>query len=225
MDKAKYEKLINLIMDSEGISLRGFIEDYKKPKSRATAAKCLMPLGMYKDALELLLSINENDIEDKESWIQVLSDIGICYSNGFKEFEGAMKYFKMALNIAEKTDEEYLCIVRGELWGNILETLNVLNRKNELQSEIEEKLRSLDTCGKKYRYNSYIFYSNYFLALHEDDIKKAKEYLFIALNNFELRNESERNELLELSKDKEQDQYEVFKQMESLIRSSVIWDI
>lgn len=229
MDKDKYDNIVNLIINSDLPIPEMLIKNYEDPGSRATTARSLMMLGNYEEALELFMSINKDDVEEEENWILLLHNIGVCYMKGFKNYEKALEYLKMSLNLLEETQEEisknYSLCVKGEIWGDILETLYILNKKEDLQKEIDQKLEYLNNCENKYRYNSYLFYLNYFLSKHETDIDKAIEYLFNALKNYELRGEFEEKKLLELWDNKKKEPNKVFEQMENLIRGDVCWDI
>lgn len=228
MDKDKYDNIVNLIISNLPIP-EMTIKNYEDPSSRAMTARGLMMLGKYEEALELFLSINKDDVGEEEYWILLLHNIGVCYTKGFKKYEKALQYLKVSLILLEEIQEEisknYSLCVKGEIWGDILETLYILNKKEDLQKEIDQKLEYLNNCENKYRYNSYLFYLNYFLAKHETDINKAIEYLFNALKNYELRGEFEEKELLELWENKKKEPDKVFEQMENLIRGDVYWDI
>jgi tetratricopeptide (TPR) repeat protein len=225
MEKEKYKKIVDLIINSRLPIIKQLIVDYENPNSRATAGKCLIMLENYEDALEVLLTINQDDFEELYSWLLVLQSIGICYMRGFQNYEKALEYYKLALNLAEKTDERNLIFVRGEQWAMILEVLELLGRKDEVKKEIDEKLKYFNQPENKYRYNSYIFHLNYYLAINETDINKRIEYMYTALNNFELRGEDEEIQLLELWNNKDKDPHKVFDQMENLIRCNVYWNI
>ena len=196
MDKEKYKEIVDLIINSKLPIIKKLIVDYENPSSRATAGKSLVMLENYEDALEVLLTLNEDDFEEIDHWLLVLQAIGECYMRDLKNYEKALEYYKLALNLAEKTDERHLIFVRGEQWAMILEVLDLLGRKDEVQKEIDEKLKYFNQPENKYRYNSYIFYLNYYLAINETDIDKAIEYMYTALNNFELRGEDEEIQLI-----------------------------
>ena len=225
MNSEKYMELKELVFKYQPQLPRDLIEDYSRAECRFTAARYLIILKKYKEALELLLTINEKDMEEVEMWVWVLNEIGICYLKENKCKEKALEYFKKANRIAICSKEKFLHFGRGEFWENILYTLQELNRKDELEQEIKTKIDLFNNQEDKNNHNSYLFEAYLFLATNEVDINKALEQLYKAIESFPLNECGNKEKFKSLWEKKEDNLIEAFENILNLTHCHVCWDL
>ena len=225
MNNGKYIELKKLVLKDQPQLPSVFVEDYSKAQCRFTTARFLIVLKKYKEALELLLTIDENDMEEVEMWVWVLNEIGICYLKENKGKEKALEYFKKADRIAFSSEEKFLHYGRGEFWVNVLYALQELNRKEELEEEIKTKIDLFYNQQKQYKHNSYLFEAYSFLAINEVDINKSLEQLYKAMEYFPLNECGNKEEFESLWEKKEDNLIETFENMLKLTYCHVCWDL
>jgi len=225
MNSEKYVELKELVFKYQPQLPKDFIEDYTRVECRFTTVRYLILLKKYKEALELLLTIDERDMEEVEMWVWVLNEIGICYLKENKCKEKALEYFKRADRIAICSKGKFLHFGRGEFWVNILYTLKELNRKDELKQEIKMKIDLFNNQKEKNKNNSYLFEAYLFLATNDTDINKALEKLYKAIEYFPLEECGNKEKFKSLWEKKEDNLIETFENILKLTQCNVCWDI
>lgn len=224
MDLKKYGELVEVIISSDFCPPREMIEDYNNPNRRVMAARFLMRLGKYEEAIELMLTLKKDDLEDLEQWIWVQNDLGRCYFWLYEDVEKALEYFRSSEKMAFETDTEYFFIVRGELWKNTLDVLHKAGRMDEVKTEIENKIKYFDQNSGSHRYNSYLFHAYYFLAKHEENIDKALDYLYTAMQSFPLDQGEDKEGFKNLWENRKGNPVETFENIEKLTFHTVVWE-
>lgn len=222
MNIERYNELKNFIINKVQIP-KTLIEDYDNTRSRITAARFLLKFEKYEDALDLLLTIEEKDIKEIEQWVWILKDIGLCYWRGCDNKEKALECFKKADELAVSTNEEFSFLTRGELFENVLYALKELNRTDELQAEIKERIELFKNKDEQYKSNSYLFYAYKFIAANESDIDKALEYLYKAVKYFPLN--EEQKSFKTIWEKRANNSSEAFENILDLTHHEVCWDI
>ncbi|MBX4263127.1 hypothetical protein [Clostridium estertheticum] len=225
MNSEKYIELKELVLKDQPQLPSLLVEDYSKAQCRFTTAKFLIVLKKQKEALELLLTIDEKDMKEVEMWVWVLNEIGTCYQNENNGKGKALEYFKKADRIAFSSKKKFLYHGRGKYWVNVLYALQELKRKDELEEEIKIKIDLLYNQQDQYKYNSYLYEAYLFLAINEVDINMALEQLYKAMEFFPLKECGNEEKFKILWEKKEDSLVETFENILKLTHCHVCWDL
>lgn len=188
MNAQDFHKLVHLVVDSEAAPPHNlFLKGYDDWHARARLAHflALPSLNHIDEAVELFRSVveievdeeNAEDVEEKVYALQKLSSI----RRDQKDYDAALKYINLAIELAESTDFLYKYILRGELWADRWMTLHKLGQTKDAESELDERIAAFEDIPL--HYNSYLYYGYRFkaqLAAERDIPLVAKDYMHMA---------------------------------------------
>lgn len=169
MNSHEFHELTHLVMDSPAkapaLLFQGGFDDWH---ARAHLAHFLaMPEFKKQDeAIELFRTIvdveadleNPEEVEEKVYALQRLSTL----MRERHDYEKALYYINLAVELVESTDFLYKHILRGEIWADRWNTLYHLKKVDIAQGEIDEKIQAFGSLPDLH--NSYLYYGYRFKA-------------------------------------------------------------
>ncbi|MBB5336155.1 tetratricopeptide repeat protein [Pectinatus brassicae] len=201
MNNSEFHALTHLVMDSKSkppLSL--FAKGYDDWHVRARLAHFLVlpEFDKQDEAIELFRSIvevdvNENSSEDIEEKVYALQHLSITLRDN-ENFEDALHYINLAIELAEDHDFLYKYILRGELWADRWNLLTRIHKTDTAYDEVNDKIAAYGELPVKhisYLYYGYRFFAQLAGANFKKDqaidfMKKALSYLEIPKENQEL---------------------------------------
>ena len=186
----EFHELLHLVLDSPSAPPKKlFLNGFDDWRVRARLAHFLSLPSMNKEAqaIELFRSvveeiINEENVNDVEEKIYALQKLGDIYKNN-KNYESAIYYINLSIELAESTDFLYKYIQRGELWAERWNILHLLGNTAEAVNEINDRIEVFENIPV--HYNSYLYYGYRFkaqLSAEENNITPTMNYMKKALN-------------------------------------------
>jgi tetratricopeptide (TPR) repeat protein len=103
------------------------------------------------ETLNNIISSDEALIEDK---VLALYSLGDIYWNYIVDLDKAIEYINMAIKLASSTDISFNYILRGSIWENRLQLLELLGKTNELEEELKKVINKYE--NEKFKSNSYL---------------------------------------------------------------------
>lgn len=201
MNTHEFHELTHVVLDSDLNPLppsslfAGGFDDWH---ARARLAHFLaMPkFNRLAEAVELFKSIveteidydNSEEVEEKVFALQVLSscvrpakEIGRPLDT--TKLEEALHYINLAIELAEETDFLYKYILRGELWADRWNLLQLLKRTETALAEADERIAAYEALPVMH--NSYLYFAYRFkarVAAANGTLLIAKDYMYKALS-------------------------------------------
>lgn len=195
MDKEQFDILVDTVLETSARPPENlFAGGYEDWHCRARLGHFLaMPeLNRPDAAKELFQSVidvepdeeSSEDIEEKTYALQHLSQL----ERDGGDYEKALDYINLALEVAEESDFLYRFILRGELWGERWNLLHLLDRTAEAEAEINQRIEFFEEIPIKH--NSYLYYGYRFkaqlAAKQGDSPLVVKDFMHMALSYMEL---------------------------------------
>ena len=194
MTQEKFTDLIKLVQEKGANPpehlFDGGVDDWH---ARARLAHFLVMEGIdsLEDAEELFLSVkdaepNTEDSQDVEEKIYALQGLAGLYRR-LKKYPTALDTINQAIELAESTDYLYKYIVRGELWGDRWNIMQLLDQGTVASKEIDERIAAFKDAPISH--NSYLYYGYRFkaqLAAVNLDKEGAKDLMRKALSYMDI---------------------------------------
>lgn len=104
------------------------------------------------DALNNVISSNENSIEDK---VLAFEKLSIIYLSCQYELDKSLEYIDRATKLADSTDIGFSYILRGDIWENKLKLLEILGKEEEIEVELNRIISKYE--AEEFKSNSYLY--------------------------------------------------------------------
>jgi tetratricopeptide (TPR) repeat protein len=133
------------------------------------------------ETLNNIIHSNKASIEEKVLGFYSLGDI---YRNYIVDLNKAIEYINTAIELASSTDISFNYILRGSLWENHLQLLELLGKTYELEEEIEkvinkygnEEFKSNSYLHNAYKYKARIEYNRGSFKIALENLMDAQRY-------------------------------------------------
>lgn len=138
--------------------------------------------------IEIFKNVIHSDSILVENKVIALNSLGDIYCNYIADLDKAIEFTNKAIELASSTDINFNYILRGDIWKSKLHLLELLEKKQEIEDELEKiinKYKDKEFKSNSYLHNAYKYKAN--VEYLRGDYKTALDNLMDAQSYYPVK--------------------------------------